>query len=162
MIGKNVLRSSGLLPEVLLWEGVGPNCSLGAAGGGFPWRWCPPSGLWLAFGVQGNPGSKCRAQAKAACISSALPLIGCVIHSSQAPIPLRASVGLSVKWDHLPSPAWGQGRRSMLGVLKAGAAAPWGVRDCPRGTRPFGGKGYWATPSDSSLAALWLLGSESH
>lgn len=32
MFGKNVLRSSGLFPEKLLWEGVGPACSLEGTG----------------------------------------------------------------------------------------------------------------------------------
>lgn len=70
-MGKNVLRSSGLLPKALLWEGLGPTYSSGVAGGGFPLPTVPtPSSVAGAQCPEGALGPCAGHRAEADFLSS--------------------------------------------------------------------------------------------
>ena len=71
MIGKNVLRSSGLLPKALLWEGMGPASSSRVAGGAFSLAMVPTPSYASGNGYPEGALDPCTGHgAKAAFISS--------------------------------------------------------------------------------------------
>lgn len=152
MFGKNVLRSSGLLPRSFC---------------GRVWSPCAPSELLgevpIGDGAQSQPSAGIGAPRRtpwgaAALISSYLPLSG---HATEhCPVPWSLALLICEVGAAFFCPAGARREALSSGVPKASAAAPARGEGFSQGDQALGGKGSCAVPPDPRHAAVSLFSSE--